>query len=304
MAIVRKNDILLETGTNTLGVLEFIIAGRRFGINVSKVVEILMAVPITPMPNSNEYVRGVFKPRDMLMTLIDLPRYLNLPESENPERDIYIITSFNSASFAFHVHSVEVIHPISWNQIEKPDPAIYGGGDGLATGIARVDDKLITIIDFEKIIADISPSTSIQISDVERLGARTPSEKPVMVVEDSMMLLKLIRESLTKAGYTSVITYSDGQAAWDALQKFKDSGKPVTDMARIVITDIEMPKMDGHRLTKLIRDDPALKCLPVVIFSSLINDEMKAKGVSVGATAQIAKPDAAELVRVIDENIL
>lgn len=300
----KKTKILLESGTNELEILEFIIAHRHFGINVSKVVEIMQCVDVTHMPNSNTYIHGVFKPRDKMMTLINLPLYLGLPESENPDRDIYIITNFNKNNFAFHVHSVEVIHRISWELIEKPDSAIYGGEDDLATGIASINDKLITIIDFEKIIADICPQTTIQISDIDKLGKRDINLKPVMVVEDSTMLKKILVDSLEKAGYQNLLCCSNGKEAWDKLISFKGAGNQITDFVKCVITDIEMPKMDGHKLTKNIKDDEVLNVIPVIIFSSLISDEMKIKGKEVGADAQITKPEIGSLVSVIDNFIL
>ena len=158
-----KTNSLLETGTNELKVLEFTIANQHYGINVAKVKEISHVHPVTPMPNSNPFVEGVYKPREELdiLTLIDLGAYMGLPPSEDPARDIFIVTNFNNNFSAFHVHTVEEIHHISWELIEKPDSTIYGGEDGLATGIARIDGKLITIIDFEKILHDIGLSSGL-----------------------------------------------------------------------------------------------------------------------------------------------
>ncbi len=304
MTDLKKKEILLESGTNELEVMEFTIADRHFGINVAKVVEIMQYSKVTPMPNSNPFVEGVFKPRDKIMTVIDLASYMGLPPSENEDRDILIITNFNKISSAFHVHSVEAIHRISWKDIEKPDAAIYGGEEGLATGIARFDGKLITIVDFEKIIVDISPASGIQLSEITKMGHRNKVLKPIITVEDSPLLEKMILEALEKAGYVNVTCFSNGQEAWDMLQKAKATGKPLSEFACCVISDIEMPQIDGHRLLKLIRDDEVLNPLPVIMFSSLINDDMRKKGASLGATAQISKPEIAHLVQLIDKHIL
>jgi len=304
MATASKNNILLESGTNELEILEFKVGGRNFGINVSKVLEILKATPVMPMPNADKYIHGVFKQRDSIMTLIDLPNYLNLGESDNPVRDIYIITNFYNATFAFHVHSVEVIHRVSWNMIEKPDSSVYGGEDGLATGIARVDDRLVTIIDFEKIISDISPMVSIKMRDVEKFENRKRCDSPIMIVEDSTLLEKLLLEALGRSGYTNLATHNDGQAAWEKLLEFKSMGGCITDWVKLIITDVEMPQMDGHRLIKLIREDPVLKHLPVIVFSSMISSEMRIKGEKLGASAQISKPQIGELVGIVDEFVL
>lgn len=133
----RQSDILLESGTNELGVMEFTIGGEVFGINVAKVLEIMMACPVVPMQKAQKDIEGIFKSRDMLLTVIDLASYLGLPPSQNPGRDIFIITRFNNANFAFHVHTVVGIDRISWTEIKKPDRIIYGGQDGVATGAPR-----------------------------------------------------------------------------------------------------------------------------------------------------------------------
>jgi two-component system chemotaxis response regulator CheV len=302
----RKDGILLESGTNELEVMEFTVSNGHFGINVSKVFSLIQygSLTITPMPNANPFVEGVFKLRNEIITVINLAAYMGLPPSEDEERDILIVTNFNNVKSAFHVHEVMAINKISWTNIEKPDKAIYGGEEGLATGIAHFDERLITIVDFEKIITDISPSSGIQVSDIEKMGFRPKSHKPVLLAEDSPLLERMILECLEKAGYTNVICCANGKEAWDKLVEFKETGDPITEHVSIVISDIEMPQMDGHRLLKLIRDDQIFKILPVIIFSSLISDEMRIKGDRLGATEQISKPEIANLVTLIDKHML
>jgi len=306
MADVKKRDAEAENSTSMLQILEFTISARHFGINVAKVDALMPKEPVMPMPNANPYVEGVFKPRSKIMTLINLAAYLGLPEmrEQDSERNIYIVTNFNKNQSAFHVHTVEAIHNIPINLIEKPDVSIYGGTSGLATGIARIADRLVTIIDFEKILMDISPTTGINITDIDRLGVRANSVKPILIAEDSQMLEQIIVEALHRAGYANVIVCMNGQEAWDTLEKLKQSGKPIEECVSCVITDIEMPLMDGHSLIQLIRADEVLKVLPVIIFSSLINQEMRQKGEAVGATAQLSKPEITELVHLIDKHIL
>jgi len=300
----KKNEILTETGTNEVEILEFMISGQRFGINVAKVKTLMQYQEVTPMPNSNPFVEGIFKPTGEILTLVNLAAYMGLSPSEDVERDIYVLTNFNKNTSVFHVHSVVDIHRITWRDIEKPDSAIYGGEEGLVTGIARIDEKLITILDFEKILADISPKTGIQMSDIDELGERPKNTKPILIAEDSPTLEKIIIGALSKSGYDNIIGCMNGQEAWDRLQEIKATGEDIRRYVTCVITDIEMPQMDGHRLTKLIKDDPELKMLPVIIFSSLINPEMYDKGVSLGATAQISKPEIANLVHLIDRYAL
>lgn len=300
----RQSEILLESGTNEFEVMEFTIAGETFGINVAKVREIMMACPVMPMQKAQEDIEGVFKSRDMLLTVIDLAHYLHLPASDNPERDIFIITNFNNTNFAFHVHGVVGIDRISWTEIQKPDKIIYGGQEGVATGVAEFENRLITILDFEKIVSEINPELGIQYSDLDKLGARKRSDKPILIAEDSMLLSKMIVESLRRSGYDNIVKVDNGQEAWDFLEEAKQSGDPIQNHVCCLVTDIEMPQMDGHHLTKKVKEDPILKQIPVILFSSLINAEMKRKGEQLGADAQISKPEIANLVSLIDKFVL
>lgn len=303
MAYNKNSEILLESGTNELEIMEFTMAGELFGINVAKVREIMLSSPVKPMQKSHPDIEGIFKPRDQVITVIDLPKYLGLPDSPDRSKDIFIVTNFNNLFFAFHVHSVVGIDRISWTKMQKPDRIIYGGEEGVATGIAEFEGRLITILDFEKIVAEISPQTGIQYSDLEQLGDRQRSDKPILVVEDSMLLSKMIIESLHRSGYVNTIKTDNGQEAWDFLTEAKSSGDPVINHVACIISDIEMPLMDGHRLTKLVKEDPLLKHTPLILFSSLINEEMKIKGKELGANAQISKPEIANLVSLIDKLI-
>lgn len=297
---VKQTEILLESGTNELEILEFVIDGQLFGINVAKVREIMKWQPIKAMQNAHADVEGVFKPRDEVITVLDLAKYLHLKPSESNERDIFIITHFNNLNIAFHVHSVVGIDRVSWTMMQKPDPLIYGGEEGVATGIAQVEDRLLTILDFEKIVAEISPSTGIQYADLEKLGHRVDRSDPILIAEDSMLLSRMIIESLHRAGYVNTIKTDNGQEAWDFLCELKESGDPIHEHVACLVSDIEMPQLDGHRLTKLVKDDPQLKQIPVILFSSLISEEMRIKGKQLGADEQIGKPEIAKLVSIID----
>ncbi|MEG0878084.1 MAG: chemotaxis protein [Oscillospiraceae bacterium] len=280
--------------------MEFTLNGELFGINVAKVREIMMRQPVKVMQKSHEDVEGIFKPRDEVITVIDLAKYLNMKPSENPDYDIFIVTSFNNLNFAFHVHTVEGIDRISWTNMQKPDRIIYGGDEGVATGIAEFEGRLITILDFEKIVAEISPETGIQYSDLDTLGERKRSDKTILIAEDSMLLSRMIIEALHRSGYVNTVKTDNGQEAWDYLNEAKISGDPIKEHVALLVTDIEMPQMDGHRLTKLVKSDNILKEIPVILFSSLINEEMRIKGKDLGADAQISKPEIANLVTLID----
>lgn len=296
----EKAKILLESGTNELEIMEFTISGELFGINVAKVREIMMAQEVKMMPNSHEVVEGVFKPRSEIITVIDLGKYLNMPKNTDKKRDIFIVTHFNNLNFAFHVDSVVGIDRISWTEIKKPDRVIYGGDEGVATGIAEYKKRLITILDFEKIVAEISPESSIQAESMERLGIREDRDKTILIAEDSMLLSKMIIECLHKAGYRNTIKTDNGQEAWNYLEEAKSSGDPIKTHVACIVSDIEMPLMDGHRLTKLVKTDEILKEIPLILFSSLISDDMRHKGQLLGADEQITKPEIDKLVELID----
>ena len=294
----NKTGILLESGTNELEVMEFTIAGEVFGINVAKVTEIMIPSDVKPMQHAHPCVEGVFKPRGDVITVIDLPKYLGLEIPED-DRSLFIVTNFNKMNVAFRVQRVVGIARISWTAIQKPDKIIYGGSDGVATGLAEFEDRLITILDFEKIVAEISPETSIKESEIDELGERQVSDEPIIIAEDSVLLAKMIVDCLRKAGYRNITQFDNGQEAWDYLSGIRDDAD-LREKVALIITDIEMPKMDGHRLTKLVKDDIKLKNIPVVIFSSLINEETYIKGKSLGADEQLSKPEIGHLVEVID----
>jgi len=298
---VVDTNILLETGTNELEILEFGIAGNSYGINVAKITELMQIQEVQEMPLAHPCVEGIFQPRSEVYTIVDLAKYLGLMPSENPSQDIFIITNFNQMNIAFHVHTVESIFRISWNDIEKPDSIIYGGQEGVVTGIAKVNDRIISILDFEKITFDISPETGIDLSTVTAYAGVDREQIPIVVAEDSALLRKMLTEALHTSGYNNLMILNNGEEAWEHLCKIKDSGSPdILSKVSCLITDIEMPRMDGHRLTKLVKSDPVLKDIPVLIFSSLIDENMQKKGVEVGADAQLSKPEIANLVGIID----
>ncbi len=296
-------NILLESGTNELEVLEFTIAGNHYGINVAKVREILTMTDITPIPNSHPCIEGIFMPRDTIITVINLVKALNFPEKVDRRNDMLIVTNFNNLNIAFDVDQVLGIHRVSWQDIVKPDSTVNAPGVGIATGIIKKLESLIIVLDFERIVEEICPETSIKMSQIKALGERERNNIPIILAEDSPMLQKLVTDALTQAGYNNLHIYANGQEAWDKLQELKKNNG-VDYGARCVITDIEMPQMDGHRLIRLIRSDEALKHLPIIVFSSLINEDMKRKGERLGADAQISKPEIGQLVQCIDNLIL
>ncbi|MGN1313525.1 MAG: chemotaxis protein [Lachnospiraceae bacterium] len=293
--------ILLENGTNELEVLEFTLDGNSYGINVAKIREIIPYQNVTPVPNAHPSIEGIFMPRDVMITAIDLKNCLQRGTSK--EGGLFIITNFNKLNIAFHVDEVLGIHRVSWGDIIKPSSTVSTTEEGVSTGIIKRNDKLIIILDFEKIVTDINPETGLKLTEIDELGERRRNDVPILIAEDSVLLNKLIVDSLRKAGYVNLIHTENGQEAWDIISEYKLSGD-VHEHIQCVITDIEMPIMDGHRLTKLIKSDDEIKDIPVIIFSSLVNDEMRRKGEALGADAQLSKPEIGNLVREIDKLVL
>lgn len=293
--------ILLENGTNELEVLEFKLDGNAYGINVAKIKEIINYQEVTPVPNAHPSIEGIFMPRDTMITAIDLKNCLQRGVSE--PGGLFIVTNFNKLDIAFHVDSVVGIHRVSWREIIKPGSTVSTSEDGVSTGIIKFDDRLIIILDFEKIVTDINPETGLKIADIEELGERHRIDVPILIAEDSPLLNKLIVESLHKAGYVNLIHTENGQQAYDVIQECKKEGT-LRDHVQCIITDIEMPLMDGHRLTKLVKSDDETKDIPIIIFSSLVNEDMMRKGEALGANAQLSKPEIGNLVRVVDSLVL
>lgn len=293
-------NILLESGTNELEVLEFTLGDNHYGINVAKIREILQYQSVTPVPNTHPNVEGIFMPRDTMITVIDLKRCLGMEPSENA--GLFIITNFNKLDIAFHVDQVIGIHRVSWEEIIKPDSTLNGQDGSVSTGVIKMDNRLVVILDFESIVSNISPETGLRTNDIDNMVERERSDSLILIAEDSPLLSKLITDCLRKAGYVKLVVTMNGQEAWDKLCEYKSEGN-VLDKVHCIITDIEMPQMDGHRLTKLVKSDETLKNIPVIIFSSLVNEEMKRKGEQLGADAQLTKPEIGQLVDAIDKLI-
>ena len=292
------SNILLESGTNELEVLEFVIEGNHYGINVEKVREILQFQNITPVPNSHPCIEGIFMPRGDIITVIDLIKTLGFQNNDN-RNNFLIVTNFNNLNIAFDVQAVIGINRVSWTDVVKLDSTVSGPGSGVATGIIKNADNLLIILDFERIVEEICPETSLKVSEIKQLESRERNDIPVLIVEDSTLLCTLIKDSLFQAGYNKLTVKNNGQEAWDYLCELKKNNG-VDYGAKCIITDIEMPQMDGHRLIRLIRDTEGLKHIPIIVFSSLINDDMKRKGEALGANAQISKPEIGQLVSILD----
>ncbi|HEX5563758.1 MAG TPA: chemotaxis protein [Sporosarcina sp.] len=299
----KQDGILLESGTNELEIVEFQMGQNRYGINVIKVKEIILPTPITIIPHAHPSIEGIIQLRGAVLPVINMEKVMGLPETIGKNEGKYIVAAFNRQEVVFHVHEVAQIHRVSWDQIEKPAD-LYSGDASQVIGVIKRESDMLLLLDFEKIVVDINPDSGIQVEQVRKLGVRERSNKKILVAEDSPLLRKLLSDTLTEAGYGNIEFFENGKDALTFLESLASEGKKVSEEIQLVITDIEMPQMDGHHFTKRIRSNKALEMLPIIIFSSLITDELKHKGISVGANDQVSKPEIAELVLKMDKHIL
>ncbi|MDQ0860426.1 chemotaxis protein [Bacillus sp. V2I10] len=300
---MQQTDILLESGTNELEIVEFTVAGLKFGINVIKVKEIIQLQSMTKVPHAHPNVEGITELRGEVLPVVDAAKALGLAQTQNPQSDKLIVTEFNHQKIIFHVHSVTQIHRISWSLIEKPS-MLYQGLESQITGVVKWMGEMILLPDFEKIMVELNPESGIHIDQVKKLGKRERSAKRIVIAEDSPLLRGLLHDTLQEAGFMNLEFFENGKDAYEYLYSLSEEGRKIKEEVQLVITDIEMPQMDGHHLTKRIKENNKLAELPVIIFSSLITNDLKHKGQKVGADAQVSKPEIAELVTLIDQYIL
>lgn len=302
-----KSNILLDTGTNELEVVEFTLEYKNtekptkyqyYGVNVIKVHEIIRMPELTQMPNQTKSIVGVFTLREKIMPALDLKMVLNGTPSDLEESKM-IITEFNRTRMGLIVSDVKRIHRVSWTEIISPDfEQDYDPSQSSVTGILQMPDRHILMLDVEKIIADIDARISAEFN----VEVAHFENKPIAVTaEDSSLIRKMITDRLVAAGF-EIKSFVDGQQAWDFLQGVSEKvskGEDIKNLVNVVITDIEMPNLDGYTLTKKIKENQYLSNLPVAIFSSIITDELYHKGKAVGADAQLSKPQLGELLETV-----
>lgn len=299
--MAENKEILLESGTNELEILEFNVGNSVYGINIAKVVEVTTAQPVTELPSHDENVEGVYNSRGTIIPVIDLYKITHNEHIEK-ESAMYIVCSFNQTTVAFHVGKVKGIQRIFWTDIiEPPRMANFSGKkNGLITGIADIDEHLIMILDFESIVAGINKEAGFDTTGLNDLkAANSISNKKIVVADDSPFLNKMIVDTLEKTGFRNIQSFKNGADAWDYIYSQKSGSGDITERIACIVSDIEMPQMDGLHLTKRVKDDDILKNIPVYLFSSLINEQMEAKCRSVGADGQFSKPQITVLIKEI-----
>jgi two-component system chemotaxis response regulator CheV len=285
-----------------------------YGINVAKVREVIQVPETTDYPNAQPHMIGVFSSRDVLTPLVDLAGWLGVPTNSELERKFVIVTDFNNMTNGFLIDSISRIHRISWNDVESPSQFLEAGEQDCVVAVVRKDGNLIMILDFEKIIADINPELSMEKYDVtldrsvdlnQRMVTKR-NAKTVMVVDDSAFIRSMIQDTLTSSGY-NVIACKDGGEAHEKLMNLievaKEENLPVSELIDGVVTDVEMPRMDGMHLVKRLRDSEAYANMPIVMFSSLMSEDNRAKALALGANDTITKPEIGRMVTLMDKYI-
>ena len=307
---MSQTNILLESGTNELELVEFYIDeadGYRghYGVNVSKVVEIIRMQPVTVMPNMrHESVLGAFQYRNgRIVPLIDLAKYLKKPSAENNEPKI-IVTEFNNVITAFLVSGVNRIHRLSWEQVEPPGAFIQNMSNAI-TGVVRLEGRTAFVLDMEKIVGDMDEGLSVSYSHPGEL--QSDRVYTILHADDSQSVRGLVKHLLEESKVFTVVQATNGSEAWNYLKEIKEKAiaenQPVTNYVQGVISDIEMPSVDGLTLCRRIKEDHTLKVLPVALFSSLVTNTLLHKGESVGADAQFSKPELSRLSQKMVELI-
>lgn len=292
---------ILESGNGELEIIEFIVNNVHYAINIVKVKEVIeiKESEITAIPEANKAMAGVIVCREEILPLVDL-KYVLTKEKE-PIGKRGIVCEFNQLKVVFNIDNIVAVKRIRWEDIVRPDNLIESQ---LSVGNILEGEKVIIMLDFEKIVTDINPSTGINEGRLENIDYRDRSDVKLILVDDSPMIRRLLKETLIKAGFTSLNIFNNGKEALDYLETLKIArGEGFTNYASMLITDIEMPQMDGLTLTRKIKEDKILKTLPVILFSSLITEDLKHKGERVGADEQLSKPEIESLVSVIDTYI-
>ncbi|UZP65934.1 chemotaxis protein [Desulfovibrio mangrovi] len=294
------HNILLETGTNELEVLELFISERLpdgsvapcyFGVNVAKVMQVIESPKFcAPESASNPCFMGMIDIRNMMVPVLDLSRWLKM-DMVHAEHDVIMVTEFSHSVTGFLVSGVTEIHRVGWKEVQPPSGYISRVGTNCIVGMVDLGDHFVQLVDLENVLADLDP---LSFEKAVHRGPKALRTYRALVADDSATIRLMLRKNLESANFEPILV-NNGQEALNQLREFRmqaeNEGRPLSDFVDIVISDIEMPLMDGFTLTKNVKEDDVLGGLPVILYSSLITTELRHKGESVGADDQISKPD-------------
>lgn len=309
---------VLNASSNELEIIEFYLEEllpdgstyrSYFGMNVAKVLEIIrLPETITSVPTKHHKAAlGTFNLRGRVLPLVDLGVWLEKENKPDNARKV-VVSEFSSIITAFVVSGVTRIHRMTWAQIEPPGKHLQNFSHDSVNGVVRFEDRIVFLLDMEQIISSMNPELDMEAraKSGQTYDALTGAGRKILVVDDSTSIRKTISYMLVESGY-EVLQAACGRDAWDMLENIRKeadaAGKRVQDYVDLIISDIEMPEMDGHSLTRKIKADPVLQKLPVILFSSLISEVVRQKGVAAGADDQLSKPDLPGLVGRVKELI-
>ena len=298
---MSQTNILLEAGTNELEIVEFFLDepgddGKPYrgyyGVNVAKVLEIIQMPKITSLPEVQDpSVLGAFNLRSHIIPLVDLSLWLGKAPVEHREAPKVIVTEFNSVTTAFQVAGVNRIHRISWEEVEPPSKYVAMVSKSNITGVVKMENRIIFLLDLENVVAKLNPSLGLRLDTAIDWGSEECYR--ALVADDSTLIREMLKDLLQKANF-EVEAVTNGREAWERLceirRRAEEEGRPVRDYVQVLVSD-------GHNLCKRVKEDTALRELPVILFSSLITDKLRHKGVSVGADDQISKPEVTQLAK-------
>jgi two-component system chemotaxis response regulator CheV len=302
-------NILLEAGTNELEIVEFYLDEEdapnaapyrgHYGVNVAKVLEIIRMPKVTELPEvQHAAVLGAFNLRSKIIPLVDLALWLEKKSVQCHEPKT-IVTEFNAVTTAFMVSGVNRIHRISWEEVEPPNPYVAKASKDTVIGVVKLEGRIIFLLDLERVVSNLNPALGLRLDDLGEDYDRSTRYR-ALVADDSALIREMLKDLLEKANFDCEVVFN-GKEAWERLLELKVKAEAekckITNFVQVMVSDIEMPVMDGHNLTKRIKDDPAMKHLPVLLFSSLITEKLRHKGLSVGADDQISKPEVTQLAK-------
>ncbi|NLS91165.1 MAG: chemotaxis protein CheV [Planctomycetaceae bacterium] len=296
------HGILLEAGTNEAEVLAFRVSGARFGVNVAKVREVVPLERLTAIPHSHPAIDGLAEVREMVIPLINLRKFL-FNDSEHRAADgseSLLLLEFNNLHTAFRVEEVERIYRVSWKDT-LPVPQL-GENACPVTSVLRQKEGLLPMLDFESICAKVGlGGMSLDLESIDKDQAAAKAEVPIIYADDSQLVRAMVKDSLHEAGFQHLRGFPDGQDAWEYLNDLakESTADNIREKVACIVTDVEMPRMDGLSLTKKIRQNPVLAGVPVIVFSSIATRDNQKKGLQVGASAQVSKAKYDELIQTV-----
>ncbi len=291
-------------GQNRLELLLFRLGGTQmYGINVFKVREVLQCPKLTELPKRNPVVRGIAHIRGGTISVMDMALAMGSAPLEDMDDCFIIISEYNMAVQGFLVKGVERIVNLNWKDVHPPPRGT--GKNNYLTAVTEVDNKIVEIIDVEKILAEVSPMNEVigeGIIQEDKVATTVQKELSVLIADDSSVARKQIKRCVEKLGINTHVV-NDGKQALDHLKALVDEGIDPADRYVLLISDIEMPEMDGYTLTASIRDDPRLSSLYVVLHTSLSGIFNQAMVEKVGANDFLAKFKPDELATLVQNRI-